>query len=323
MTDLIIVIAILGTIIYFVATFIEEHFIAFSIILGIIIIASVAVIFTKRAENPPSNGYTIEKINLREMQSEEKKPIIKALKRSANMNHIANVILCFFPILTLLLCLIIVMNNLFILFTVFSVLIFIIGIILKILVKSKFKVSFEGTNEQCQNIISAFCSFYQSRNVWEVFNEKPVANPKDNAGKNKILGRFNTQLIKKLPPYIKCNSNAICIKINGKFLIFLSNIVIIKKGNNFGIIDIDDLEFMTWEDEFIEDNIRPIDAQLSKYTWQHVNKSGRQDLRYKDNPTFPVYLYGFLELSYSDCLYIKLICSNHEKIQEFEDIMFI
>ncbi|WP_408591835.1 hypothetical protein [Novosphingobium sp.] len=54
---------------------------------------------------------------------------------------------------------------------------------------------------------------------------------------------------------------------------------------------------VTWQpSNFIESGSVPRDAEISHYTWEHPNKSGGPDRRFKNNRQLPVCLYEAMHL---------------------------
>lgn len=54
----------------------------------------------------------------------------------------------------------------------------------------------------------------------------------------------------------------------------------------------------------------PNDAEILEWKYQHTTKDGTMDLRYKNNPRYPICKYGMLSLSSSSGLLIQFELSN-------------
>jgi hypothetical protein len=63
---------------------------------------------------------------------------------------------------------------------------------------------------------------------------------------------------------------------------------------------------------FIETERVPKDAEIIRYTWKYVNKSGWPDKRFKDNREVPVALYAEFTLETEEGLYEKFQFSNYD-----------
>jgi len=78
----------------------------------------------------------------------------------------------------------------------------------------------------------------------------------------------------------------------GDLYIYPAFIAIYDSHENFGLIDIRDLNFTFEAVGFIETEIVPKDATIDHYTWAKVNKNGTPDKRFKGNYQIPVCTYG-------------------------------
>ena len=67
--------------------------------------------------------------------------------------------------------------------------------------------------------------------------------------------------------------------------------------DNFEVYPLDSVSFRYKATRFIEDGVRPTDAQQVDTTYKYVNKNGGPDRRYSYNPVMPVLLYGDIIIS--------------------------
>ncbi len=74
-------------------------------------------------------------------------------------------------------------------------------------------------------------------------------------------------------------------------MFFMPDIVLVQDGSRVGAVPYADLNVRWQESRFIETERVPSDAKVVDHTWQHPNKSGGPDRRYKDNRQIPICLY--------------------------------
>ena len=87
------------------------------------------------------------------------------------------------------------------------------------------------------------------------------------------------------------------ITLGNRAFYFFPELVIVKHGSRFGAVGYDDLQVRCQMSRFIEDEIPPTDAQVVGHTWNHPNKSGVPDRRFRDYRHLPVCLYEVMHLS--------------------------
>jgi len=100
-------------------------------------------------------------------------------------------------------------------------------------------------------------------------------------------------------------------------LIILPDKIIVMRDKKIGIIDYKDINIKVSPVEIVEVNQVPSDAKIVNYTWLYVNKDGTPDKRYKDNPQFPICLYGNIYITSTNGLNVHLQCSNFEIVKKF------
>ncbi len=125
-----------------------------------------------------------------------------------------------------------------------------------------------------------------------------------------------------IPFYIKSNVAIIHLKLSRKqrLLLLPDRGFLIRKGR-VKTIDYSDLDIVIAPMKFTESGTLPSDALVLDYTWQHTNKNGTPDKRYRNNQALPVCLYGNLMLKNSNGFYVELLISNLQKATQFSELM--
>lgn len=114
---------------------------------------------------------------------------------------------------------------------------------------------------------------------------------KRNAGASHLVERVATSLTYELPFVIKSNISPPALRVGKQMLFFMPDVVLVQDGNRFGVVGYSELR-VSWQDShFIEAKSVPHDAIVVSYTWQHPNKNGGPDRRFRYNRQIPVCLY--------------------------------
>jgi hypothetical protein len=109
---------------------------------------------------------------------------------------------------------------------------------------------------------------------------------------------------------------------NGRHIyIYPAFIILVDKNRQFGLIDIQDLNFTFFDQSFVEDGVVPSDAIVTGNTWLKVNKDGSPDRRFKDNHTIPLCKYGAMYLQSDKGLNEAYHFSSYQNSSQFSDKM--
>lgn len=97
---------------------------------------------------------------------------------------------------------------------------------------------------------------------------------------------------------------------------------IFDSNNNFGLLELEELDIGCLPQNFLEEDIVPNDALIIGETWKKVNKNGNPDLRFKDNFKIPIVKYGELKFESETGVYEVFNFSNYSKTEQFADAYF-
>ena len=86
---------------------------------------------------------------------------------------------------------------------------------------------------------------------------------------------------------------------------------------NFGLIEIDELNLTFESMNFLETEKIPKDSKIVGETWAKVNKDGTPDRRFKDNYKIPIARYGELTFKSTTGVFEVFLFSNEEYSEEF------
>ena len=135
----------------------------------------------------------------------------------------------------------------------------------------------------------------QCAKVWRVNSSSGVIDTKYSAGATSLIKRTQCIALTKAVFPFKSKMNAVSFISPNETIIFLPDRLFIIQGTKIASVNYTDMDISADTTDFIEEEILPRDAQVIRYTWKYVNKSGGPDRRFKDNKEIPVCLYGQLK----------------------------
>lgn len=256
----------------------------------------------------PIGEQSIESADIKNFKTSEFGNITSAIERTLEINRWGTVLLC---------CALLVLVN--------PVLIFlpIIGMVLKIMSRSKGAVNLEydfdsEKEEEHNRRVGAWLILAESSKEWQVLTETYNSNTKVHAGASRSLKRAPCTIRKISPYYLKTNVEIIQIALMKETLLILPDKVFIIRGTKVGAVDYDDLQIQVSSINFVESDPVPEDAQVIGQTWQYVNKNGTPDKRYKNNRQLPICLYGVVRLKSASGVNVEMQVSNIQKSRDFD-----
>lgn len=262
---------------------------------------------SKEKINFVANEFTnIESAEIDNFVSEQYQEVINQISKMIKLNKFSN---------WLLVSLILSHNPVFLVLSL-------IGVAIKIYIYNYGKVVFhynfdEYSKEKYENESKAWLSLNNAKGLWQIIQTASVINQKSNAGASKNINTISIKVLKKTPFYLKTNVDVFQINLKKENLIILPDKIIVMRDKKIGIIDYKDINIKVSPVEIVEVNQVPSDAKIVNYTWLYVNKDGTPDKRYKDNPQFPICLYGNIYITSTNGLNVHLQCSNFEIVKKF------
>lgn len=155
-----------------------------------------------------------------------------------------------------------------------------------------------------------------SKKLWIIETAQRNSNTKYHAGAFRNLSRRSAS-VKVIKPKrktgfrVKSDSVSVAIKSAKCSLLFLPSVVILKKGHRYAVCSYDELNLRSSTTNFIESDSVPRDAEITRYTWQYVNKDGTADKRFSRNRRYPVCRYGLLNFYAGQQINVELHISNY------------
>lgn len=205
------------------------------------------------------------------------------------------------------------------------IVLFPIGILLKILIAQKWKLDLtyemDDINQKKFDALNKFLvELKNNKKLWQIGSSTRVYNTKYNAGAENNVSRTKISLVKKMPWYINHNIDVYCLNLKYEKIYFTPDrMLIFKNMGGVGCRRYNDMVAGFSTTNFVENEMVPRDAEIVRYTWRYVNKSGGPDKRFNNNRRIPVCKYGEISLESEDGINILLECSNHNLMYSIQD----
>lgn len=205
------------------------------------------------------------------------------------------------------------------------IVLFPIGILLKILILKKWKLDLtyemDDINQKKFDSLNEFLvELKNNKSLWQIGSSTKVYNTKYNAGAGNNVSRTKISLVKKMPWYINHNIDVYCLNLKNEKIYFTPDrMLIFKNLSGVGCRKYNDMVARFDTTNFIETEMVPRDAEIVSYTWRYVNKSGGPDKRFNDNRRIPICKYGEISLESEDGINILLECSNNNLMLSIQD----
>ena len=188
----------------------------------------------------------------------------------------------------------------------------------------------EEAKNAYEELIPAFQELGKSNFIWDVTSSTDVDMVRTRSAIPTTVERVQTSLRQTEIPGIKSIYKALCFtNMNGADIyLYPGFVVMYKSPENFGIVEMSQLELNYKDTEFVETEVTPKDAEHIRSVWEKSNKDGSRDKRYSENKQLPVMGYGEITLSSETGIYEKYMFSNASsaksfilKINNFKDLI--
>ena len=123
-----------------------------------------------------------------------------------------------------------------------------------------------------------------------------LATWKRNARASHLVQRSPTTLGYSLPAVIASNITPPALQAGQKMIYFFPDVALIQDGETFGAVGYADLS-VTWQaSNMSEPGDVPDDAMVAGWTWEHPNKAGGPDRRFRNNRQIPICCYEAMHI---------------------------
>ena len=173
--------------------------------------------------------------------------------------------------------------------------------------------------KQYEKVISSFKALTTTNFIWDITSANDVDMVKTRSTASQTYERVRTSFSLQELPGIKSSFNALSFqnKNGADIYIYPGFLVMFNSEENFGILELNKIDILFSETNFIESEQRPIDSEIIKYVWEKANKNGSRDKRFADNRQLPVMKYAEITLFKRGAIHEKYMLSNAKKTDEF------
>tara|TARA_R110002049_G_scaffold75237_1_gene193625 strand:- start:252 stop:1361 length:1110 start_codon:yes stop_codon:yes gene_type:complete len=165
----------------------------------------------------------------------------------------------------------------------------------------------------------AFDNLLKSSIIWDMTSAIP--NEDNRSSANRSIERKPTKISYQKIPFLNSVYEAMCFQNqNGSNIyIYPGFAALFDNKENFGLIEIDELDLTFESMNFLETEKIPKDSKIVGETWAKVNKDGTPDRRFKDNYKIPIARYGELTFKSNTGVFEVFLISNKEYSEEFAE----
>lgn len=165
----------------------------------------------------------------------------------------------------------------------------------------------------------AFDNLLKSSIIWDMTSAIP--NEDNRSSANRSIERKPTKISYQKIPFLNSVYEAMCFQNqNGSNIyIYPGFAALFDNKENFGLIEIDELDLTFEPMNFLETEKIPKDSKIVGETWAKVNKDGTPDRRFKDNYKIPIARYGELTFKSNTGVFEVFLFSNKEYSEEFAE----
>ncbi|WP_248724022.1 DUF4236 domain-containing protein [Seonamhaeicola sp. ML3] len=163
----------------------------------------------------------------------------------------------------------------------------------------------------------AFDNLLESSLTWDITNAIPNEDNRSSAYRD--IERIRTKIRYEKIPFLNSVYEAMCFQNqNGSNIyIYPGFAALFDNKQNFGLIELDELELNFEPMNFLETEKIPKDSKVVGETWAKVNKDGSPDRRFKENYKIPIVRYGELTFKSDTGVFEVFLFSNENFAEEF------
>lgn len=174
--------------------------------------------------------------------------------------------------------------------------------------------------EQYNSLKNAFHKLTQCKKIWDMTSA--IENTDNRSSAAQSITRDETSLGLKTIPFLNADYEAMHFenKNGSDIYVYPGFVVLFDDKQNFGMVELKELEIVYSDSQFLEEQDVPNDTQVIGKTWAKVNKNGTPDKRFKGNYEIPIVKYGELKFKSGTGVYEVFLFSNAESSKLYEEV---
>ena len=169
-------------------------------------------------------------------------------------------------------------------------------------------------HDDCQEVIKSrldlTTNIISSKKIWSVSRRGKGGAGDTMNGAYGAVGRKSCSAAMKVPFPFKCSAKIPVFKSGKERLVFLPDKLLVVRKLKIFSYEYSDVTVSVSKIWHTETERLPRDASVGYYAYQYVDILGRPDPRFRNNPSFPVCLYGIISLRHLPELDCSIIFSN-------------
>lgn len=198
----------------------------------------------------------------------------------------------------------------------------VVGLLIKLYMMTFGKLQIDYTLdddslEQYNNRVDAWKLLKKSKQLWYI-DKTATVNTKNYGGSSLAASMKPLKISTKKPYFMKTNMDIIQLSFKKGALIILPDRIVLMDSKNVGVAKHENISYEVEACRTVQHEKAPSDARKYGTTWEHVNKDGTPDARYKNNKAVDVYLYPVIRITSSEGLNVSLSCSSYAIGTRFE-----
>ncbi|MFV0428999.1 MAG: hypothetical protein ACK5KO_06200, partial [Arachnia sp.] len=183
----------------------------------------------------------------------------------------------------------------------------------------------EQARARFDDIIEAWSRLRQSDRLWRSLGAADIGSagpPAASAGADERAQRIPLTASLKGARWLATNLKVPTLSAGDAALYFLPDRVLVRQARTFGELSYARLGAAAGDQRCVElPGTQPRDSIMLAYSWKYVDRDGRPDQRYPDNPRRIVMLYGILEITGEDWLHWRIHTSRPEAAQAVSRVL--
>ena len=174
-----------------------------------------------------------------------------------------------------------------------------------------------NTEKQYKELVESFKNLLATDYIWHM--TKQESNKDSRSSASYKIDRKRTNLSIDKAKFIKSDYDAFCfVKGNGdKLSLYPAFAMLYNNQNNFGLVELSELEVKFTNTKFHESESLPKDTEVIGSVWLKENNDGSPDKRFKNNYQIPIVRYGELAFTSKTGINEVFIFSNSKLAEAF------
>ena len=166
----------------------------------------------------------------------------------------------------------------------------------------------DEAKEELETTNSLLAGIMESDAVW--LAEEIEELDEDNEASMRIINRTPINFYEGTGEVVETNAPSYTLEASNMKLVFLPDSLFIKQGSKMTALSFSEININLSKAVFLEDEKVPKDTIVLGKTYEHVNKDGSPDKRYKKNRQLNLVEYGVLSLDKSPGLELMIVFSD-------------